>query len=257
MADYTVKVIIPFRSPDSDSLHATANLDVTMAWWWAFGLIPEVVSDDLYEDQPFNHFRACNLAVSRNHDTDVFVFASPNVLTPPEQIIYAVKRAERAPGMVMPFTDMRYLSDEMTAWVRDKFSDLDAAELARWVSRPADDPYSIFRVGDRDYRTTHAQGIMAGRIENLFVVSRRTLNRVGPFPESISGSIYGSSAVELALSYLSASTRTVSGPAVRLHVPESPVDSGLSKRAREMLWKVRKGVESNDRRGVRKILSSY
>lgn len=209
-----IAVIIPFRDRGID-LRRAANLDVVMAWWWAHGLKPQVWDDGLTGDAQFNRHRAYNRAVSGNPDADVFVFTEADMLIPVDQIAVGVKLAARKPGLVVPFTQYRYLSDETTGHLRDAFADLSPMELANWIKLPAINPSSIFTIHPE---STMENGSSIGAVN---VVSRETLELTGGFTEATSGNWYDDNIIKEGFEYLTGNkTQWVPGPAVHLyHLP--------------------------------------
>lgn len=208
------KIIIPFRDRGIDPRRG-ANLEVVMAWWFAHGYSPQVVDDGLSGDAQFNRHRAYNRAVERFPETDVFVFTEADMLIHPEQIRLAVRLATRKPGLVVPFTQYRYLSDSMTEVVRDAYRDNAISSVADWWSLPVHDPRSIFTVTPE---STMDDGKSIGAVN---VLSRETLDVTGGFTEITRGNWYDDNIIEEGFAFLTGSkTQWVPGPAVHLyHLP--------------------------------------
>lgn len=208
------KVFIPFRDRGLDARRG-ANLEVVYAWWYAQGFNPCVVSDGLEGDAPFNRHRAYNRAVSGNPDVDVFVFSEADMLIPPDQINEAIALAAAQTGLVVPFTQYRYLSDPLTEYVRQQYYDLFPEAVAAWWALPVDERGSVF--------CYHAESVVdnGDSIGAVNVVSRETLNLTGGFTEATSGNWYDDNIIEEGFKALTgSSTRWVNGPAVHLyHLP--------------------------------------
>lgn len=251
-----VTVVIPFRDRGLDPRRA-ANLELVMAWWWAYGYTPIIQSDGLSGDAPFNRHRAYNRAVSGNPDTDVFVFTEADMLIHPQQIIEAVRLAEHRVGLVVPFTQYRYLSDLSTDWLRGMYHDAPSDVLAQWWALPYQDKDSIFGM---EPESTMDGGKSIGAVN---VVSRMTLDITGGFTEATSGNWYDDNITEEGFAYLTGNhTRWVDGPAVHLyHLPGwtgdhlSEQDRKATKRNRDLLYLMRHDIRHGDRAAVKSLLS--
>lgn len=250
------KVFIPFRDRGLDP-RRQANLDVVIGWWFAHGFDPRVVSDGLEGDAPFNRHRAYNRAVSGNSRQEVFIFTEADMLIHPDQISQAVDRAVDKPGLVVPFTQYRYLSDEMTAYVRDTYHDADNSETAAWWSRPAEHPGSVFALTPE---STMEDGKSIGAVN---VMSQKTLDMTGGFTEATSGNWYDDNIIEEGFAFLTGQqTRWVEGPAVHLyHLPGwkgshlSEADKAATRHNRDLLVRMRADVRMNDRTAVRRLMA--
>lgn len=254
-----ISVIIPFRDRGTDPRRG-ANLDVVMAWWWAHGLTPIVMDDGLVGDAQFNRHRAYNRGVSRNPETEVFVFAEADMLIPIQQIIDGARLAMQAPGLVVPFKQYRYLSDNITAYIRDLFNDgLDDSMLADWLSLDPKDPASIFEM--------RPDMVLKGgtSIGAVNIVSRETLDLTGGFTEATSGNWYDDNIIEEGFRFLAGPTRWVKGPALHLyhlpgHVGEhnsdhvTEADKLATQYNRTLLRTMRGDIRRNDRQAVKALL---
>lgn len=206
-------VVIPFRDRGIDPRRA-ANLDVVQAWWFAHGFDPQIVDDGLEGSAQFNRHRAYNRAVSRNPDADVFVFTEADMLISPDSIRKACGRAIMSPGLVVPFTQYRYLSDETTARIRDLYHDEPTEKVAEWWGMDRNLPGSVFQLHPE---STMDNGKSIGAVN---VVSAETLRLTGGFTEMTSGNWYDDRIIEEAFAYLTNPTRFIEGPAVHLyHLP--------------------------------------
>lgn len=245
----TIKVIIPFRDRGLD-LRRAANLEVVMAWWWAHGFEPILVDDGLEGDAQFNRHRAYNLAVSRN-PADVYVFTEADMLIPPKQVVAAAKFALAKPGLVVPFTQYRYLSDAKTATVREIFADSTPDQLAAWIK--LDSPFLL------KPESTMDGGKSIGAVN---VVSRKTLDITGGFTESTRGNWYDDNIIEQGFAFLTGQkTRWVPGPAVHLyHLPGhkgdhlSAEDKAATEHNRRLLLALQYCVRQQDRETVRNLM---
>lgn len=254
-----VKVIIPFRDRGKD-MRRTANLEVVMAWWYGHGMEPQIVDDGLTGDAQFNRHRAYNRAVSGNPDVDVFVFTEADMIVPIDQIGVGVKLANRKhvrSGMVVPFTQYRYLSDESTSILRDVFHDLPSQELAQWLAQSPISPTSLFAITPE---STMENGKSIGAIN---IVSQRTIETTGGFTEATSGNWYDDNIIEEGFAFLTGCrTQFVPGPAVHLyHLPGhrgdhlTDADKAATRRNRDLLVKMRADIRMNNRDAVRELLS--
>jgi hypothetical protein len=214
MSDPTIKVVIPFRDRGID-LRRGANLEVVQAWWWAHGFNPALVDDGLEGDAQFNRHRAYNRAVAMFPEVDVFVFTEADMLIHPVQIRFATRFAYDQPGLVVPFTQYRYLSDSTTEIVRDAYFRLGAKDIAEWWSKSPQDVFSIFGLDPESIRDDQRS------IGAVNVVSAETLRMTGGFTEFTRGNWYDDRIIEEGFAFLTGRrTRFVSGPAVHLyHLP--------------------------------------
>lgn len=214
MSDIKVRVIIPFRDRGIDPRRA-ANLEIVQAWWYTHGFDPQVVSDGLFGPAQFNRHRAYNRAVERFPETDVFIFTEADMLIHPKQIIKAVDAAMDKPGLVVPFTQYRYLSDQRTAILRDMFHDRSTGDIAGWWSMDVESPGSVFSAKPE---STMDNGKSIGAVN---VVSATTLKITGGFTEATRGNWYDDNIIEEGFAFLTGNkTRWVDGPAVHMyHLP--------------------------------------
>lgn len=250
-------VIIPFRLREGADPRRQANLDIVQAWWYAHGFDPQIVSDGLEGDAQFNRHRAYNRAVSRNPEAEVFIFTEADMLIHPSQIRDAVYDAGRRPGLVVPFTQYRYLSDETTAMLRDGYHDKTEEKMAAYWARAATDPFSLFGLVPE---STMDGGRSIGPVN---VMSRRTLDITGGFTEATSGNWYDDNITEEGFAFLTGQpTHFIEGPAVHMyHLPGHKGDhlTDEDKRATEhnkrVLYAMRRAIRYKDTREVRRIMA--
>lgn len=250
MSDFTVQVVIPFRDRGKD-LRRAANLESVMTWWWAHGFQPLVIDDGLDEDAQFNRHLAYNRAVSRNA-ADVYVFTEADMILPPQQIVEGARMAQDQTGLVVPFLQYRYLSDEMTGYVRHLMSTLDPKALAEFIATG-----EIF---DLTPETTMDNGRSIGAVN---IVSRETLDITGGFTEATSGNWYDDNIIEEGFAYLTGrATRFVEGSAVHLyHLPgwkgdhRTPEDIAATENNKAILKHLRAAISMKANAEVRSILS--
>lgn len=244
-------VIIPFRDRGTDP-RRTANLEVVMAWWWAHKVTPLIVDDGLTGDAPFNRHRAYNRAVSGNSDIDVFVFSEADMIIPMRQVTEAIWEANHAPGLVVPFTQYRYLSDETTNTVRNEFTTLDSAMLSSIMQ----DGYPFYVIPE----STMDNGKSIGAVN---VVSRETLSITGGFTEATHGNWYDDNIIEEGFAYMTnRRTRHIAGPAVHLyHLPGwqgdhlTDEDKAATARNKELLLTMRENIQRHNHAAVLNLLS--
>lgn len=257
MSDPKVAVIIPFRLRESADLRRGANLEVVQGWWYAQGFDPQIVSDGLSGDAQFNRHRAYNIGVSRNPEADAFVFAEADMLIHPDQINTAVEQAVARPGLVVPFTQYRYLSDISTGVLRETYSDMPPSALAPWWAEPVKSDTSIFQWNPESIEDN---GKSIGAIN---VVSRRTLDITGGFTEATSGNWYDDNIIEEGFAFLTRKrTRWVKGPAVHLyHLPGhrgdhlSEEDIRATQRNKTLLNVMRQNIRAQRPVEVKRLLS--
>jgi len=249
-----VQVIIPFRQREGSDLRRAANLEVVQAWWYAHGFDPAIVDDGLGGDAQFNRHAAYNAGVAANI-ADVYVFAEADMLIHPSQINKAVGLAEAKPGIVVPFTEYRYLSDSVTKFVRDTVADMDDSTLAEWWALPPDDPSSVF---DLRPESTMLDGKSIGAVT---VLSRSTYLTAGGFTEATRGNWYDDNITEEAYAYLVGKTRWVRRPAVHLyHLPGwkgghlTDEDREATQSNKAILDQMRRNIRHKRREPVRDLM---
>lgn len=252
----TQKVFIPFRLREGGDLRRSANLEVVQAWWYAHGYEPVIVSDEGSGDDQFNRHRAYNIAIRENPDVDVFIFTEADMLIHPDQINRAVSMARSSKGLVVPFTEYRYLSDSVTAFIRDTFHDMPTPDLAEWWALPVNDINSVF---DMRPESVMKDGKSIGAVN---VVSGETLDATGGYTEATSGNWYDDNIIEEGFAFLTNKTRWVKGPAIHLyHLPGwtgdhlSEADKAATAHNKKVLDAVRRMIRARDRAGVRRMLA--
>ena len=251
-----VKVIIPFRLREGADFRRSANLEIVQAWWYMFGTEAVIVDDGLEGDAQFNRHRAYNRAVEKFPETDVFVFSEADMLIHPDQIRAACGLACERPGLVVPFTQYRYLSDEKTAILRDSYHDLSPKEVTEWWSRPSTSLASIFAW---KAESTMDNGTSIGAVN---VVSRETLDTTGGFTEATSGNWYDDNIIEEGFAHLTGQrTRFVDGPAVHMyHIPGhtgdhlSRADRDATRHNKNLLVRMRSDIRMRQTHSVRALM---
>lgn len=251
-----IKVIIPFRLREGADPRRAANLEVVQAWWYAHGFTPQIVSDGLSGDAQFNRHRAYNRAVERFPETDVFVFTEADMLIHPSQIRRACVVALDTPGLVVPFTQYRYLSDSKTEILRDIYHDQTPEFVSDWWGQPVDGDRSIFLT--KPERTMdHGRSIGA-----VNVVSMATLRITGGFTEATAGNWYDDNIIEEGFAFLTENrTRWVEGPAVHLyHLPGhtgkhlSEADRRATAHNKSILNQMRARIRANQQGEVKRLM---
>lgn len=248
-------LIIPFRDRGLD-IRRTANLSIVMQWWYVHGFDPKIVSDGGSDDAQFNRHKAYNRAVSGNPDADVFVFAEADMLIHPEQVIEAIRLATDQPGLVVPFTQYRYLADSTTDFIRDTCNSMESDALIDWWTLEAKHHNSIF---DMRAESVMDDGKSIGAVN---VVSRETLEKTGGFTEMTEGNWYDDNIIEESFAYLTGEkTRFVKGPAAHLyHLPGhsgehlTEADKRATARNRDLLVRIRADIKMRRSGPVRRIM---
>lgn len=251
-----MKVFIPFRLREGADARRAANLEVVQAWWYAHGFDPIIVSDGLDGDAQFNRHRAYNRAVSGNPDVQTFVFTEADMLIHPDQIRLGVDAAEMRGGLVVPFTQYRYLSDETTGWVRDMYHDLATINLAYWWERSVNDEASVFSM---EAESTMDNGTSIGAVN---IVSRATLDKTGGFTEATRGNWYDDRIIEEGFAFLTGrKTEFIEGPAVHLyHLPGwkgdhlSEEDKRATEHNRDLYLRMKRDIRMGRTQMVRNLM---
>lgn len=249
------KVIIPFRDRGLDP-RRSANLEIVQAWWYAHGFDPRVVDDGLEGDAQFNRHRAYNRAVTRFPETEVFVFTEADMLIHPTQILAGVAKALAAPGLVVPFTQYRYLSDHVTHKLRDMYHDDNPQLTSDFWSQAVDSKTSVFQI---EPESTMEDGKSIGAVN---IISRDTWLLTGGFTEATHGNWYDDNIIEEGFAFLTGNkTRFIDGPAVHLyHLPGhsgdhlSEDDRRATEHNKRLLYHMRRAIRYRDQRSVRKLM---
>lgn len=182
------QVVIPFRDRGIDPLRAL-NLKRVIEHWDQ----PVLVVDDGRTEGQFNRSAAYNRAART--DADVFVFAESDMLIDHQQITDGITLAAAELGLVVPFTQYRYLSPHDSERVRNYDAD------PMWCT-PS---------------TVMDNGTSIGAIN---IVSTETLQAVGQWDEHFNGSWYDDRAMCRAFEICTQPTRYITGPAYHLfHQP--------------------------------------
>lgn len=191
-----VAVIIPFRDRGRDPLRM-ANLQRVQRHWMSYA--PVVITGDGRDgDRQFNRSAAYNRGVASCSGADVFVFAESDMLIERTQVDDAVLLAAESPGLVVPFTEYRYLSEDDSRHVR-------MGQHPRTV-----EPESVIPNRERSWPRT-------GPIN---VLSRHTLAMVGGWDETFEGNWWDDRAMKRAFDVATGPTRFITGPAYHLyHLP--------------------------------------
>lgn len=250
------KVIIPFRLRENADLRRSANLKTVLTWWWMHGFTPAVQSDGLDGDAQFNRHRAYNSAVEEYPDADVYVFSEADMLIPIKQVMDAIAVAYSRNGLVVPFTQYRYLADKTTEHIRNYFADGESEEVANWVDLPTDSLSSLWQIQPE---STMDNGRSIGAVN---VVSRETLLMTGGFTEATSGNWYDDRIVEEGFTFLTgAPTAYIDGPAVHLyHLPGwkgdhlTDEDRAATQRNKDLLNLMRRDIRAGDRQEVKNLM---
>ena len=192
MGGDSVAVVIPFRDRGIDPRRA-ANLKRVVGQWQAYNVAPMIVSDRREGSAQFNRSAAYNTA-ARHLDAQVLIFAESDMLISPSQITIATAMAVESPGLVVPFTEYRYLSAKDSVKVR-------GGDIPERFT-----PESIMKDG--------------ASIGAINVLSRQTLDAIGCWDESFEGAWYDDVAMKIAFEVCAGLTRWVDGPASHLwHKP--------------------------------------
>jgi hypothetical protein len=186
----SLAVIIPFRDRGIDPLRK-ANLDCVLEHWRC--IAPVLVQSDDRVGQ-FNRSRAYNLGAAATR-ADILVFAESDILVAHEQVDEAISLAADAPGLVVPFTQYRALTEADSHLLRTHAKALPDCSI--------------------EYQIPGGQSTGA-----VNIVSRETLRAVGQYDETFEGSWYDDTSMARAFEVTSGSIRRVEGSAYHLyHLP--------------------------------------
>lgn len=186
--------IVPFRDRGRDPLRF-ANLLVVTERLMSYDLGPvHVVSDGGVADQQFCRHAAYNTGTAQT-DADILIYYESDMLIAATQLRDAISLAAHADGLVVPFTQYRYLSETDSQWVR-----VYATEPERCI------PESVMNDG--------------ASIGAINVVSAESVRKVGRWDTGFTGNWYDDNAMERAFSVCCGKTRFIDGPAYHLyHLP--------------------------------------
>lgn len=250
-----VKIVVPFRDRGTDP-RRRENLQVVMDWWNIHGYSPSIVSDGLTGDAQFNRHRAYNRAVALFPETDVFVFTEADMLIHANQIHAAAALAFSRPGLVVPFTQYRYLSERVSDHVLNSYGSMLIDDVRDWWRMPVNNDMSIFGM--------RAESVMDNgkSIGAVNVVSRKTLDMTGGFTEATSGNWYDDNIIEEGFAFLThEKTRYVPGPAVHLyHLPGwkgehlTDADKAATAHNKRLLTNLRRNVRQRDYNRVKTLM---
>lgn len=180
-----VAVVIPFR--DRGDANRRRNLDAVVQHLDGCGFIPWVVDDGRHG--PFNRSAAYN-AGRALYQADVYVWHEADMLVPPANLRDAVDLAAAEPGLVVPFTEYRALSEQDT-----------------WRARTGADPAG--------FTPEHVvcNGASVGAVG---VTSEATMRTVGRWDERFRGWGFDDNAMFRAFSVTAGPPRWVNGTAYHL-----------------------------------------
>lgn len=189
----TAAVIIPFRDRGVDPLRQ-ANLD-RVVQHWKESEFPVIVADDgRTGGRHFNRSAAYNRGTAQT-DADVFIYAESDIMVDFQQIREAIEVATVGPGMVIPFTEQRKLTEDDSVLVRSYLKD------------PQDCvPGQVIPTG--------LNGINHGCCN---VISRATLKLVGQWDEKFEGHGHDDTAMLIAFDRCAGNIRWVQGVAYHLY----------------------------------------
>jgi len=225
MTDLTadeVVIIVPWR--DKGDSWRFNSLKTVLKYLDGLKIGPVFVSSDGRDgSKPFNRSAAYNRGI-REHPASVYILHEADMIIPRQSLIDAVGWAKDDPGLVVPFSQYRYLSPNVTEAVYD-----------------GADPFTAVP------ESTIDGGRSNGAVN---VVSAETLQLVGQYDEVFQGWGYDDRGMAVGFEKTSGrGTRFVSGPGVHLwHKPGWSVDSKFPG-GKEMLPAAeRRATAANERR---------
>ncbi len=194
--EVSASVIIPFRDRGTDPLRRLNAIRVLEQWgrYEQHGVEVLVASDGREGDAQFNRHAAYNngAAVAK---ADLLVFAESDMLIAWPQVHQALALAQQRPGMVVPFTEYRYMSEESSRDIRDTGV-------------------------EPEFLIPESRMPFGRSIGAINVLHRETLRRAGRWDDTFEGNWYDDNAMERAFSRCCGATRWVDGPAFHLyHLP--------------------------------------
>ena len=242
------KVFMPFRLRDGGDPGRGINLEVAQAWWYGHGYDPVIVSDEGQGNAPFDRNRAYNIAVRDNPECETYIFAEADLLVHPDQISIAVQEAQASNGVVIPFSEVRYIGSTVTTFIWDTFHSMSTKDLAKWWALPATDINSVFDM--RSDSTRKNSGVMG----STHVVSRNTLLDVGGYSEALQGFQYNDQALGEGFTYLTKKIREAGGPALHLYHEQDEDEAESVERNEKILTSIRRMARAKDKTGVRRMM---
>lgn len=187
-------VVIPYRNRGDE--RRTRNLRLVLDHMNPLACVT-VMSDGGRDRDQFNRSRAYNRGVvaARHGGFTSIIFCEADMIVPHDQLAKGVREALASPGLVVPFTERRELSDEWT----DVFS------------QTGSDPFLM------EPEKVYDNGFSVGAVN---IVSLRTMDLVGQWDETFSGSWYDDNAMARAFEIAAGDTDWIQGPSVHLwHMP--------------------------------------
>lgn len=200
-----VLICIPFRDRGIDPLRS-ANLKRTLEHWNQCGFPVKVFDDGRTGDEQFCRSAAYNRAARSN--ADVIVYTESDMLINLQQIKDGIELAQAKIGLVVPFTQYRYLDPDDSNGVR-------MGQLKPVACEP------VYTLDD---------GESIGAIN---IVSSKTLESVGQWDECFDGAWFDDRAMKRAFDVTCSPTRWVPGPAYHLYHLPGWAGSHLSDQDRE------------------------
>lgn len=192
----TAVLVVPFRDRGRDPLRA-ANLEAVRRWWAGSPWALHVVDDGRNGDEQFNRSAAYNRGaeLAAAAGAEAVIYTEADMLIPWDQISGAVDRALAEPGLVVPFSEYRYLDATASAQVRA-------------------DEHAVTRVTPESVMDNSTS---MGAVN---VVSLASLEAAGGWDEAFEGNWYDDNAMERAFAICCGARRHIAGPAWHLyHLP--------------------------------------
>lgn len=187
---HDVSIIIPWR--DNGDANRQANLARVLDHLTQTEL-PIVLASDRREDgQPFNRSAAYNYGISLA-PSNVYIFHEADMLINLYHLGKAIGEAETGLGLVVPFTEYRYMSEE------------DSRQIIAGSEPTEFEPEWVM-----------GNGRSIGAVN---VVSAESMRWVGQWDEQLSGHGFDDNAMHRAFEVACGPTRYVDGPGVHLWHP--------------------------------------
>lgn len=183
-------VIIPYRDRGVDPLRGQ-NLHYVLNYWGNLGFHIVVCDDGRRGDEQFNRSAAYNRGTAMT-TADILIYVEADTLVPLDQIREAISKAESRPGLVVPFTHQKKLSDTDSMLVRSGMKQPEDCV-------PTQHPYGE----TTNYGCAN-------------VLSRKTLEAVGKWDEQFDGHGHDDNAMYHAFQVVARPVRWTEGPAYHL-----------------------------------------
>lgn len=213
--------VVPYRDRGRDPLRP-ANLKAIVGYLEALKLGPVIVASDGRDgDRSFCRHIAYNTGGEQafTNGADIVTFYESDMIVSRQQLVEGIQLAAEKPGLVVPFTQYRYLTPEDSEKVRTE----------------AADPFAF----TPEYTMDNGQSIGA-----INILSRESIEAVGQWDTVPDGNGYDDNIMHRAFEVCCGPTRHIEGPAA--HLFHHPGWYGLPRA--QVTAEDRRATERNKRR---------